>query len=182
MMFMSCKTSQQIQPTVISPIAEITSEPDKSPEVKPTENMLIGKKSMSDLQKPPFNTWFTPGFENYTPNSETITALKNATDDVQIKIFMGTWCEDSQNQVPRFYQILKQINFDENKVTLITVDRNKTTTDHLEAGLNITNVPTFIFYKNEKEINRIVELPKESLEKDLLKIFSGQPYKHSYEK
>jgi len=51
----------------------------------------------------------------------------------------------------------------------------------LEKDLNITNIPTFIFYKNGKEMHRIVESPMESLEKDMLKIITGQPYKHAYE-
>jgi thiol-disulfide isomerase/thioredoxin len=181
--FMACKTAQPIPP--VQPAANV-SNPEivsKTQEVtaKPIEVMLTGQKNKADLQQAPYNAWFTPGFENYVPNPETIAALKNITDDITIKIFMGTWCEDSQNQVPHFYQVLKQIHFDENKVILITVDRSKTTPDHLEAGLNITNVPTFIIYKNGKEIQRIVESPAETLEKDLLKIVSGQTYKHTYE-
>ena len=60
------------------------------------------------------------------------------------------------------------------------MDRNKTTPGAFEEGLNITNVPTFIFYNNKKEINRIVESPVENLEQDFLSIVSGKPYKHIY--
>ena len=95
---------------------------------------------------------------------------------------MGTWCEDSQNQVPRFYKILQQLDFNLKKVQLITVDRSKKTPENLEAGLNITNVPTFIFYKNSTEIQRIVESPVETLENDMLKILSNQEYRHTYQK
>lgn len=175
--FISCKTTQPIpptQPAVISANPETVS--------KPQENMLTGEKTMNDLQQSPYNVWFAPGYENYSPDPETVVKLKNLPEDITIKIIMGTWCEDSQNQVPHFYQILKQINFDLKKAMLITVDRSKTTPEHLEAGLNITNVPTFIIYKKNKEIQRIVESPVETLEKDLLNILSGQPYKHMYEK
>ena len=48
-------------------------------------------------------------------------------------------------------------------------------------GLNIHRVPTFIFYKDAKEIGRFVERVRESLEKDMLKIVSGQEYKHFYD-
>jgi hypothetical protein len=50
----------------------------------------------------------------------------------------------------------------------------------LEDGFDITNVPTFIFYRNGKEINRIVESPVISLEKDMLSILAGEVYKHTY--
>jgi len=36
---------------------------------------------------------------------------------------MGSWCGDSQEQVPKFYKIISLLNFDENKIQLIAVDR-----------------------------------------------------------
>ena len=65
---------------------------------------------------------------------------------------------------------------------MITVNRGKRTPDNLQKGFNIKRVPTFIFYKKGKEIGRYVEFPRTSLEKDILTIVSGKPYKHSYEK
>jgi hypothetical protein len=56
----------------------------------------------------------------------------------------------------------------------------KTTPSNFEKGLNITNVPTFIFYKNGNEMNRFVELPVENLAQDLAKIIKGETYHHSY--
>lgn len=37
----------------------------------------------------------------------------------------------------------------------------------------IERVPTFIFYKNESEIGRIIETPVETLEKDILNILKN---------
>ena len=93
---------------------------------------------------------------------------------------MGTWCEDSQRETPNFIKILKQVDFDFNNLELITVNREKITPQGLENGLNITNVPTFIFYKDGKEINRIVEFPIESLEEDMINILTNKDYKHAY--
>src|SRR5690606_18438893 len=90
------------------------------------------------------------------------------------------WCEDSQRETPHFYKILDAANFDESKLTLITVSEEKTTPQGYEEGKNITNVPTIIFYKNDKELGRIVEYPIESLEKDMFAILSGKDYKHAY--
>ena len=59
---------------------------------------------------------------------------------------------------------------------------NKKTPDNLQLDLKIIRVPTFIFYKDEEEIGRYVEYPRESMEKDILKILTRQPYKHSYDK
>jgi thiol-disulfide isomerase/thioredoxin len=95
---------------------------------------------------------------------------------------MGTWCGDSRRETPRFYKVLEQTDFDLNNFELITVNKDKKTPDNLQEGLNIIRVPTFIFYKQGKEVGRYVEFPRETLEKDILKIVTGQPYKHSYDK
>ena len=94
---------------------------------------------------------------------------------------MGTWCGDSQHETPIFYKLMDAINFDYKNLTMIAVNRSKETPDNLQEGLKITNVPTFIFYKKGKEMGRFVEYPRETLEKDVLKIVSGKLYKHSYE-
>ena len=146
-----------------------------------TDGILVGKAKESDLQQEPFKEWFQTGYNDYQPNTETITLIKQLQSNYTITIFMGTWCEDSQNQTPKFYKILDKIGYDKKNVTLITMKRDKTTPELFEKGLNITNVPTFIFYRKGKEINRIVESPVESLEQDMLSILSGKEYKNIYQ-
>lgn len=165
----SCKTQKK-------PIA--TSE---TTTVK-TKEILIGKQTKDAFQVSPYVFWYIPNHDNYTPDATTISELKKHTSDVYITVFMGTWCSDSQQHVPAFYKIMEKLKFNEAKVNLITVDRTKTTPDNLEKGMDIERVPTFIFYKNGKEMHRIVESPIESLEKDMLKILTNQPYKHAYQK
>lgn len=142
--------------------------------------MLLGKANRKGFQMDAFKSWFNTGYENYKVDSETLEKLKPLLKDATITVFMGTWCEDSQRETPHFYKILDEANFNESKLTLITVSDEKTTPQGFEEGKNITNVPTLIFYKNEKELGRIVEYPIESLEKDMLAILSGKEYKHAY--
>ena len=96
---------------------------------------------------------------------------------------MGTWCSDSQREIPNFYKLLDEANFDYKNLELVTVDKKKKAKG-LEKGFDIIRVPTFIFYKNGKEIGRFVEhaLEGSTIEDDILKIISGQPYKHPYQK
>ena len=61
------------------------------------------------------------------------------------------------------------------------MDRDKKTPTGSATKNSITNVPTFIFYKDGKEVHRIVESPVEFLEDDMLAILSGAAYKHTYE-
>lgn len=142
--------------------------------------MLLGMANRQGLQMDAFQTWFDPGYEEYIPDAETLNQLKPLLKDIDITVFMGTWCEDSHAEVPRLYKILDEVGYDENKLTLITVSEEKTTPEGLEKGKDITNVPIIILYKNKMELGRIVEYPIESLEKDMTAILSGKPYKHAY--
>jgi tetratricopeptide (TPR) repeat protein len=55
-----------------------------------------------------------------------------------------------------------------------TTDAYKQSPTGEEKGLNIHRVPTFIFYKDGKEVNRIVESPKTTFEYDIKAILNGK--------
>jgi len=143
---------------------------------------LIGFANKESFNQTPYSSWFNHNYKAYNTDTKTIEGLKKHLKGVTIKGFMGTWCGDSKRETPRFYKILEETNFNLKNLELITVNTSKRTPDNLQKGYNIIRVPTFIFYKDGKEIGRYVEHPRESLEKDMLKIVSGKSYKHSYKK
>jgi len=169
MVFASCISQQKV------------TETEKTSAYKNKDGNLVGMANKESFQQAPYNTWFNERLESYTPDSETITALKKELKGIKIKGFMGTWCGDSKRETPRFYKILEQTDFNLNNLELITVNISKKTPDNLQEGYNVKRVPTFIFYRDGKEIGRYVEYARESLEKDMLKIVSGKAYKHSYD-
>jgi thiol-disulfide isomerase/thioredoxin len=142
---------------------------------------LVGIANKDSFKQAPYSTWFNQKFDTYKTDPSTISSLKKGLKGVKIKGFMGTWCGDSKRETPRFYKILEQADFNLNNLELVTVNRGKKTPGNLQEGLNIKRVPTFIFYRDGKEIGRYVEFARESLEKDMLKIVTGEAYKHSYE-
>lgn len=131
--------------------------------------MLIGictrENFISDTS---FSWWFEVEYEYYEPE-DSIVKLINL-DSVKIVCVMGTWCSDSRREVPRLYKILDALNFDEKNFLVYSVDRKKQAEGYDIDQFVIERVPTFIFYKNDSEIGRIVESPQETLERDLLKI------------
>ncbi|MCX6168805.1 MAG: thioredoxin family protein [Ignavibacteriales bacterium] len=132
--------------------------------------MLIGLCDRTAFADSNFAWWFNSEMDMYSIDSVTLKDVSDKLKDVKITIVMGTWCSDSKREVTRFFKILDLLGYDENNLTLICVDRNKKTTGTEIEKLDIKLVPTFIFYKNDVEIGRIVESPKESLEKDLVGI------------
>ena len=142
---------------------------------------LVGIKTIEDFKQQPYDLWFNPNYSDYKLDKSVVKELNKHIKGVSIKAFMGTWCGDSKLEVPGLYKLLDALKFEQKNLTMIAVNRDKKTPDNLQHGLNIFRVPTFIFYKNGQEIGRFVEYPRETLEKDILKIVSGKTYKHSYE-
>jgi thiol-disulfide isomerase/thioredoxin len=104
-------------------------------------------------------TWLNNA-RSFTPDKKTVAALKKNKDSIELLVFMGTWCEDSQDVIPKFYAATDAAEFSQDRFTLIGVDRKKTTLSHLTEALGIINVPTIIVMKNGKEQGRIVEYGK----------------------
>ncbi|WP_299259917.1 thioredoxin family protein [uncultured Aquimarina sp.] len=137
---------------------------------------LTGKINFEKLNTVPYNEWFSKNYESYVPKENIISDIKTNMQAYTIKIFMGTWCGDSKREVPKFYKILSETNFPLNRLTTIAVEGDrehyKQSVGGEQEGLNIHRVPTFIFYKNGKEVNRIVESPKTTIEEDIKDILS----------
>ena len=171
--------------TVVTPVIEkkeiITRIPFETlvTSKKDADGYLVGIANKFDFQDAAYKEWFDSRYEEYTTDKQVISEISKHIHQLTIKVFMGTWCGDSRREIPRFYKILDETKFDVNYLQLIAVDRSKKY-DNYEKDLDIFRVPTIIFFKNGKEIGRFVEYPRETIEKDFLKIVSGQPYKHSY--
>ena len=105
-----------------------------------------------------------PGF---TPNENTVQAIKQQADSLQFVVFMGTWCEDSRFVIPRLFFLLDAAGYSKEKLTLIACDRDKKTLGNLTEPFRIRNVPTIVVMKNGKELGRVVEYGSGLFDKDL---------------
>ncbi|MBZ0328643.1 MAG: hypothetical protein K8F54_13635 [Altibacter sp.] len=139
--------------------------------------VLLGKINKVGLSAVPYSDWFLKNYDAYQPNTAVVNQFKDDLTTYTITAFMGTWCGDSKREVPHFYKILDAANFPLDRLTLVAVSRErdayKQSPGGEEEGLTIHRVPTFIFYKDGREVNRIVESPVETLEADLAAIING---------
>lgn len=144
------------------------------------QKILVGKINKTGLTQSTYNTWFQENYDDYTLDESTILDFSEKLSSYHIKIFMGTWCGDSKREVPRFLKILEHAKFPIEKLQMVAVDVRKNyykkSPTKEEWGLQILRVPTIIFYKNGREVNRIIETPNKTLEKDILEIIDGISY------
>lgn len=136
------------------------------------KEILIGYCDRSALEKGEFGRSFEEYYDIYEPDKDVIGKLKQEQEGVEILILLGTWCSDSQEQVPKFFKILDKIKFNKKDVQMICVDRDKKAGDVDIINYNIQKVPTFIIYRKGREVGRIIETPYATLEKDLLMFFN----------
>lgn len=120
-------------------------------------------------------TWFAQNQQGYIPNANTLEALKANRDSINIIAFGGTWCGDTQYILPKFFALTDAAGISPDRITLLGVDHNKKTIQHLSEAFNITNVPTIIVFKNGKEVGRVVEYGHSGMfDKDLGELLSAK--------
>jgi thiol-disulfide isomerase/thioredoxin len=122
--------------------------------------ILKGVLAKRDIASDTAFKWYAANQKGYTAQSDAVNALKKNGERIRIIAFGGTWCGDTKNILPKFYSITESANFPDDRITLIGVDRSKKTIGHLTEALAVVNVPTFIVFKDGKEIGRVVEYGK----------------------
>jgi hypothetical protein len=138
---------------------------------KSNSDILYGYTKLEAFQTVPYDSWYNFERGEYQIDTVTIAKIKSLNlNHIGITIVMATWCSDSQQEIPWFVKILESIGYDLNKLKIINVDRQKFAEGTTVNKLKIEKVPNIIFYKDKKELGRIIESPTESLEKDMLKI------------
>jgi len=139
---------------------------------KYNDSLLVGECNLEAFKIAPYDKWFYFEYNEYHPNDSIINLLKNKINDVEITIVLGVWCSDSRREFPRFIKILDLIDFDYSNMKIIAVDTKKDGVKIDINNYNIELIPTFILYKQNTEIGRIIETPENTLEYDILLIAS----------
>ena len=134
--------------------------------------MLLGHQTKDQLLKSPYSDWYVKEHDEYAIDKKTVEELKKEKlSSYNMTVVLGTWCGDSHREVPRLMKILESVNYPEQKLTIIAVNRKKESPGGEEGIYNIQRVPTIIVQKYGKEIGRIIETPATGyLERDLLAI------------
>lgn len=125
---------------------------------------LLGEVSAEKLfaQYPAFQA----EYKAYKPSKQELAAVAELEKDTLLVLF-GTWCHDSQREVPRLLKTFDLSGLDVPKLTLVAVDTKKTDPQGIAQKYNLKYTPTFILLHDDKELGRVVERPKTSLTQDL---------------
>jgi hypothetical protein len=105
-------------------------------------------------------TWYNENQKNYKPSTELLNGFEAAKSKVHFVVFGGTWCDDTQFILPKFFKLQQLSGVPDSSISFFGVNREKKTIENVSTAFNITNVPTIIVMKSGKEIGRVVEYGK----------------------
>ena len=161
---LSTKLSAQVE-------YEITKDTEQ-----PHGKILRGTIDKHLLQNDSTFKWYTSSQKIYTPDSTILNTLKKAkTANLQLVIFGGTWCEDTQFILPKFFKLQEMSGLPDANITLFGVNRSKVSLGHIAEAFGIEYVPTIIVMKAGKELGRVVEYGKTGKwDKELADIISSE--------
>ncbi len=126
----------------------------------PDVKVVRGLINKYQIQNDTAFKWYGPNQGGYNPDTATLNAFERAKGKYQLVIFGGTWCEDTQFILPKFFKLQEKSGFPDEAITLFGVNRAKNSLGSIAKAFNITLVPTFIVMKDGKEIDRVVEYGK----------------------
>ncbi|TLU64765.1 thioredoxin family protein [Thalassotalea litorea] len=130
-----------------------------SDDIEQTYGAMEGSVLLADYPQ------FTLSYENYDVTEQETAALQPYAEAIKVKVFFGTWCHDSQREVPRFLKLAELLP--ELEYQLISLDYQKSDPDGMAEKYQVKFTPTFVVFKDGQEIGRVIERPQVSLGEDI---------------
>ncbi len=132
---------------------------------------LVGYYTYEEYQKE--CKWENFVDKEYKPKEKWMDSLQTIqlTEDLRVQLFLGSYCPDSKKWVPRFYGLKEDLPI--GNVEIISVDTTKKDEKGLWKAAKLEKIPTFIFYRGDDEVGRIVEKPRGRLEKHLFRLLKS---------
>jgi hypothetical protein len=109
---------------------------------------------------------FAAEFQAYQASEQEISAIRKIRGKSLLVLF-GTWCHDSEREVPRLLKLLAQSQVQVGELKLVGLNYHKQDDEGLHRRFKVRYTPTIILLDGEKELGRIVEKPIVSLSEDL---------------
>lgn len=143
--------------------------------------MIVGHLTWEEWQEEA--EWDSYSAPSYMPNLKRANEISDmATDNgVDFLIFAGSWCEDTERELPKIYKLITGAGIFPDKILLYGVDRQKDESSGTAKEYKIEKVPTLVLEVEGEEIGRIVENPKLSWEEDILNILREYKFREKQE-
>lgn len=109
---------------------------------------------------------FSEQYKAFTPTAQDIALMQKLAGKELIVLF-GTWCHDSQREVPRLIKLLEESKVKLASIEYVAVGYNKQDDAGIAQANDLQYTATFIVKQNGKELLRVIEKPTGTLAQDL---------------
>lgn len=144
------------------------------------ETVILGAMNRANLNTEEFLSWFQLEYNRLEIPTGWVEAHAPLVKNLSFKLFLGTWCGDTQRELGGIFKILDALGVEERQMEMYGLSEFKDSPLGYEKEYDILNIPTLIFFEDGRELNRIVEFPVESLLEDFSKILNKEAYKDAY--
>lgn len=114
---------------------------------------LLGLKKAADLKV--HSPEYVQSAKAYTPNAQSLAALKKQAKPVRVLVFFGSWCPHCKEVVPHLLRVEDEIKVSGSKIQFDYRGIAKDFKDPEVQRLKVRGVPTAVIYVNGQEIGRI---------------------------
>lgn len=116
--------------------------------------------------------WDDVSAAKYDVNMRDVHKLSSdiRTYNIEFVLFAGSWCDDSEREVPRLMKVLKMTGIDTDEMIVIGTDIGGKNPKAPIEKYKMDYSPTLIILSAGKEIGRIEEEPDNSWERDIWQI------------
>jgi len=109
---------------------------------------------------------FNEQYKAFTPTAQDI-ALMQKLKGKELIVLFGTWCHDSEREVPKLIKLLEESKVKLASINYVAVGYDKRDADGIAEANDLQFTPTFIVKQNGKELVRVIEKPTGTLAQDL---------------
>lgn len=141
--------------------------------MKDGQKMILGALSWEEWKQGA--GWATYEAPTYEPDPDEIKKLVPLVDrNLSFALFGGSWCPDSKSEMPKVVKLLEKLQIPLATVPVYGVDYDKKEFTGAAEKYGIERVATLVVLRAGKVVGRIVEYPRESWTKDLLKLLESR--------
>ncbi len=114
---------------------------------------------------------FQENYTNHTLAQKELTHLQTLKSPIHLVIVFGTWCHDSEREVPRLLKLIEAANNPNISYELISVGYDKTLPKNHPRQFSIEFTPTVLVLDRQgNEINRVIEKPEVNWAMDITQL------------
>ncbi len=111
---------------------------------------------------------FASNYNKHQPSEDDVKQVASIDKPLNLLIVFGTWCHDSEREIPRLLKLLHQANNPNITYQMIAVGYNKKVSDVSDLPVSIKYTPTVIISdESGEELTRVIERPEGSWAKNI---------------